>query len=233
MIVDTSTATPKIQGMFGTIAKNYDFTNTILSMGVHHLWKRALVRNLPQIENGIALDLCTGTGDLLPLLKRKFAKVYGADFCLPMLKVAIGKLKSSKLSAQLIGADAARLPFCENQFDSITVAFGVRNFENLRACLKETRRILKRDGTLAILEFGQPCNPIFNRIYQLYSKYLMPIIGGLLTGNRTAYEYLPQTAAKFPCGLAFESVLRECGFSPIKTLSCFGGIAYIYVAKLH
>lgn len=229
-MVDTSTAAPKIQGMFGTIAERYDLANSVLSFGIHHLWKQRLIDELPSIPNACALDLCTGTADLVPLLRTKFSKVVGADFCVPMLRAGHNKINQTDGTSILVGADAYRLPFSDASFDVVTVAFGVRNFENLVGCLKEIRRVLKPNGRLAILEFGQPRNVLFAKVYQFYSKYIMPVLGGVLTGNMTAYQYLPESAAKFPCDQKFAALLQQNGYRVNQVSACFNGIAYIYQA---
>ncbi len=215
--------------MFGSIASRYDLANSVMSFGTHYLWKRALVSALKEGRGERALDLCTGTGDLLPLLKKKFSFVVGADFCFPMMRE--GKGKSHLTSFPFVQADALQLPIKDNCFDALTVSFGVRNFENTLQGLKECHRVLSPKGTLAVLEFGQPSHKLWGALYAFYSKHLMPAIGGLLTGNRHAYTYLPETSANFPCGENFEALLKEAGFEVESTKSLFGGIAFIYVAK--
>jgi demethylmenaquinone methyltransferase/2-methoxy-6-polyprenyl-1,4-benzoquinol methylase len=129
----------------------------------------------------------------------------------------------------LVQGDALRLPFADKSFDVATVSFGVRNFEDLAAGLKEIRRVLHPEGRLVVLEFGQP-GGLWGFLYQLYSKFFMPIIGGVLTGNFHAYRYLPKTAEEFPCGDKFSSILNTCGYSVSVVRSLSGGIAYLYVA---
>lgn len=217
----------QVSAMFGSIAPKYDITNSVLSLGIHWLWKQRLVNLVP--EGGRVLDLCTGTGDLLPLLAKRSSEVVGADFCLPMLQRARDRGFTSD-QVQLVQTDALSLAFENASFDSVTIAFGVRNFQDLRAGLKEAYRVLAPQGTLLILEFGQPTVPVWKELYGFYSRFLMPTIGGLLTGNRAAYEYLPRTAASFPCGAKFVDILEECGFSSDQIISLSGGIAYIYHA---
>ena len=219
----------QVQRMFGTIAARYDVTNTVLSFGIHHLWKRLVVSSLTIPPDSTVLDLCTGTGDLLPLLRARFKRVIGADFCFPMLKV--GRERPGHDRYPVLQGDALRLPFSGGMMDGITVAFGVRNLESLAAGLSEMRRVLKPGGLLAVLEFGQPGGALFGPIYRMYSKHLMPIIGGLLTGNRDAYRYLPETARAFPCGKAFEEQLRSAGYEPLRTKRLSFGIAFLYLAR--
>ena len=216
-----------VQRMFGDIAVRYDLTNTVLSCGIHHLWKRLVALRVPS-GHGPVLDLCTGTGDLLPLLERRCSQVIGGDFCFPMLERGRAR---GLFAAPLVQCDALRLPFAAETFGAITVAFGVRNLEDLGRGLAEMRRVLKPGGRLVVLEFGQPSWAPFRAVYDWYSRRLMPLIGGFLTGNRAAYSYLPETAKHFPCGSAFEARLRESGLVPIETTPLTGGIAYMYVAE--
>lgn len=218
-----------VQRMFAEIAPRYDMANTVLSFGIHHLWRKALINMLPEASNKKVLDLCTGTGDLLPLLNKRFGNAVGADFCLPMLEQANEKKLSARFD--LIQADALNLPFAESSFDIVSVAFGVRNFENLEKGLSEVYRVLKPGGSALILEFGQPKNRLFSALYNFYSKHFMPLLGGLISGNRTAYEYLPETAAAFPCRENFEAVLRKAGFTSTKYKTLTFGIAYAYCAE--
>jgi demethylmenaquinone methyltransferase/2-methoxy-6-polyprenyl-1,4-benzoquinol methylase len=225
----SSSSTPRVVGsevqrMFGSIAARYDLTNSVLSLGIHHLWKHLVVRRVPR-GAGPVLDLCTGTGDLLPLLERRTTGVVGGDFCLPMLERGRERGRSD---APLVQCDALNLPFPDRTFTAVTVAFGVRNLEDVRRGLKEIRRVLTPGGKLVILEFGQPTWAPFRAVYNWYSRVLMPWIGGLLTGNRSAYTYLPETAKAFPSGGDFEVILREAGFSATRYDPLSGGIAYIY-----
>ena len=217
----------EVQEMFGSIAPRYDITNTVLSGGIHHLWKNLVARSVPHCDRG--LDLCTGTGDLLPKLSSKWKSVVGADFCYPMLKVANDR-GFNKDNFTLYQADALSLPFRDKSFGAVTVAFGIRNLENLEKGLAEIHRVLTKNGTLVILEFGQPSNAAWGSVYNTYSKYVMPIIGSVLTGNRSAYEYLPETAKEFPSGNKFKEILEKVGYTSVKVKSLTGGIAYLYTA---
>lgn len=219
---------PAVHKMFSSIAARYDIVNSVLSFGIHHYWKRVLVNSVPADTNSNVLDLCTGTGDLLPLLERRFGRITGADFCEPMLEKSREKYGSR---FELVRADAMSLSFANESYDIVSIAFGVRNFEDLQKGLAEIYRVLKKGGSLLILEFGQPRNPIFGAFYKFYSRFIMPLIGGLISGNRQAYEYLPETAGRFPCGGEFVKILeqadfRQCSFRPLT-----GGIAYCYTAK--
>ena len=216
--------------MFDAIAPTYDLLNGVLSGGVHRMWERALVSYLPTLPSGRCLDLCTGTGALVPRLAKKFERVVGADISPQMLEVARSRFACLS-DVEWVEADAQRLPFEDSSFNCLTVSYGVRNVPNLEQGLSEMRRVLKPGGTIAILEFGTPGNRIWKKLFSLYSNHVIPFIGGLLSGQRGAYEYLPTTAAAFPCGEQFEALLIKAGFEPCVTRRLMGGVAYIYVAQ--
>ncbi len=220
----------EVRSMFGSIAPTYDLVNTVLSGGVHFIWRRLLAAGITKAtpsEQKMALDLCSGTGALISLLQKRGLRVVATDFCSPMLV----RSKENHPAVYHIQGDALSLSFPDNSFDHVTVAFGVRNFENLDTGLLEIKRVLKNGGSLHILEFGQPKGLFFGPLFAFYSKRIMPFIGGMLSGNRHAYEYLPKTSATFPCGDAFLRKLAENGYTQAssKPLTC--GIAYIYRAK--
>lgn len=224
-----------VHDMFAAIAARYDVTNDVLSFGIHRLWRKTAVR-FANIHTGQSvLDLCCGTGDFCTCIAEAVGptgKVVGLDFVQPMLTIAEDKLQSntSRTRAPItyIHGDAMDLPFPEHSFDVITVSFGIRNVDDISQVFNEVSRVLKPGGTFVVLEFGQPTIPGFRQIYALYSKYLMPHIGGLLTGNRAAYEYLPETSAAFPAGKAFTALLKRDSFDQVAYRPLFGGIAYLY-----
>lgn len=219
----------QVKNMFASIAARYDVANSVLSLGMHHLWKRSFIKNIPYENPSRVMDLATGTGDLVPILAKRFKseteelEVIGVDFCEPMLERA----KERFTNYEFVVGDAMNLGFVDNQFDVVTVSFGVRNFENLEHGLTEIFRVLKPKGVIAILEFGQP-RGLFGILYRFYSKFIMPIIGGLLTGNKIAYTYLPQTAAEFPCGDQFVTLMNSIGFQNVICRPYTFGIAYSY-----
>ncbi len=210
-----------VQSMFGRIARRYDFANNVLSGGIHLVWRHGLVRAVP--STATVLDVATGTGGVLALLLHRCRVAVGVDFCLPMLEVG-----AARGVHNLVCGDGLRLPFADSTFDAVTVAFGVRNFEDPLAGLRELHRVLKPGGTVHVLEFGQPRNSLFARVYDSYSRWILPWVGSLVTGDRAAYEYLPETSRLFPCDGAFCELLRQAGFVQPESRPLTGGIAYRY-----
>ena len=239
-------AASRVAPMFGSIARRYDVANFVLSAGIYLWWRWVLFRMLDrcyQNGGGAALDVCTGTGHLLSGLQKRFRRVVGIDFCKAMLDRARlsfpqvqhlqpqGLLDWSREGVTLLQADALALPFQDRMFDVVTVAYGVRNLENREKGLQEMFRVLKQDGRLFVLEFGQPRYRLFARCYRWYARTILPALGGWLTGNRQAYSYLEDTSGKFPCGEQFCAELRAVGFSEIRSFALTGGIAYLYTAS--
>jgi demethylmenaquinone methyltransferase/2-methoxy-6-polyprenyl-1,4-benzoquinol methylase len=226
---DHPESTAKVRSMFDAIAPRYDFTNTVLSLGLHKVWERRLVESLPECRNGRCLDLCTGTGALAPRLAQRYRHVVGVDISPEMLAVARKRWSPIK-NIEWLEGDAQRLSFGECEFDAVTVAYGVRNWPDVPAGLAEVYRVLRPECKVAILEFGQPHNMLWKRCFGLYSRWMIPTIGAVLSGNRAPYEYLPRTSAVFPCGQEFVTLLESLGFSQVRHVPLMGGIAYIYVA---
>jgi demethylmenaquinone methyltransferase/2-methoxy-6-polyprenyl-1,4-benzoquinol methylase len=213
----------EVQRMFGRIASRYDLTNSVLSGGLHLSWRYRLVRSVP--TTATVLDVCTGTGGVLAHLQQRCRLAVGVDFCAPMLEVGV-----RNGTPNLIQGDALRLPFADGQFDAVTVAFGVRNLENLSQGLRELFRVLKPGGAVHVLEFGQPTLPLWGSLFHFYSAHVMPRIGGLLTGDRAAYTYLPETSRSFPCRVEFCRLLEAAEFKNTRFETLAGGIAYLYHA---
>jgi demethylmenaquinone methyltransferase/2-methoxy-6-polyprenyl-1,4-benzoquinol methylase len=232
-----------IQEMFQSVAWRYDLANDVLSFGTHHFWKRLAVKKTDIKAGYHALDLCTGTGDIAFLLAKAAApngKITAIDFSSRMLDLAkkkyaqlMAKQRFSKRIAPIdfILGDVCEIPLPDNSVDVVTIGFGIRNVDDPIRCLNEVKRVLKPEGKLVVLEFGQPKLAGFSSVYQFYSKFIMPSIGGFITGNREAYQYLPRTSAQFPAGERFMSLLQQAGLSAQKSISLFAGIAYIYLAQ--
>ena len=178
-----------------------------------------------------ALDICCGTGDFSTAIKEQSnyaSKIVGLDFVFPMLSVA--KTKQPFIDAGILTrGDALNLPFKDQAFDLCTIGFGIRNVDSVEQSLREMKRVLRSGGKVLILEFGQPYIKPFALIYNWYSKYIMPYLGGFITGNKSAYEYLPETSASFPCGQEFMNLLEKEGYRNTKYNAYFLGIAYAYV----
>lgn len=229
-----------VHAMFSKIAYRYDLLNDVLSFGVHRLWRKEALRfaKLNDVKN--TLDLCCGTGDFAFEISKKLRGVaaeqdlsIGVDFVKEM--VSLAKLKADKSpefsETKFLNGDAMALPFRDNSFDLLTIAFGIRNVDDTGLALIEAKRVLAPGGKLIVLEFGQPYLPVFSQIYNFYSTYLMPKIGALLAGAKEAYRYLPETAAAYPCAGGFTKFMEEAAFQDIRFKALFFGVAYIYVGS--
>jgi len=218
--------------MFGRVAHRYDFANHLLSFGIDRLWRRRvvkLVRPVLHREGALVLDLCCGTGDLMLALGRNRGHaVMGSDFCHPMLKAASRKDRQ----APLIEADGLLLPFSNGSLDLITIAFGFRNFANYEAGLIEMRRVLRPNGLLAILEFSQPPNNFLRTVYEWYSGCVLPKIGGIVSGSRDAYEYLPSSVRKFPGAEELARMMEAAGFAPVTFQRLTFGVVAIHLGHI-
>jgi demethylmenaquinone methyltransferase/2-methoxy-6-polyprenyl-1,4-benzoquinol methylase len=220
-----------IQSMFGSIAPYYDLANTVLSAGIHALWKRTLVKTSTAPTRARILDCATGTGDLAFLFEKKVpgAQVTGCDFCEPMLEKAREKASKRGSQVHFQWADATDLPFDTGIFDVASISFGIRNVSRPQQALQELGRVVKPGGKVLVLEFGQPESRLMNHLFRFYSQHLLPRIGGWLSGERQAYQYLQESSAQFPCGPEFLKLADQTGLFEKTTYRTFqGGIAYLY-----
>jgi len=221
----------EVRDMFASIARRYDTANEVLSLGIHKGWRRAAVAISGAKPGMRVLDCATGTGDLALEFKRAVGasgEVIGTDFCAEMLEAAPGKAARAGLDVKFAVADALALPYVDGEFDVASIAFGIRNVDDPVRCLREMARVLKPGGSVVVLEFGQP-RGAFGALFRAYSRGVMPVVGGLLTGNRAAYEYLPKTAASFPAGDRFLALMREAGvFIATEAHPLTFGTAYVY-----
>jgi len=201
--------------MFSEIAPRYDLLNRVLSAGVDRSWRVAAVQAALAKNPKRILDLATGTGDIALLLKKAApqAEVMGADFALPMLEIAQQKAQKAGLAIQFSEADALKLPFPENYFDAVTIAFGFRNFADYPEALRQLYRVIAPGGRLCILDFPPPPKGGLGTLYRFYFTKMLPLVGGLVSGNRAAYEYLPQSVARFPQPEALCTLMSLAGFS--------------------
>ncbi len=221
-----------VREMFSGIAPKYDFLNHFLSLNIDKRWRKLVARKLEGIlrnPDALVLDVACGTGDLaFELQNSGEAKVFGTDFCRPMLTVASEKNIKNNFAIPFLEADGMNLSFADSTFDAVTVAFGLRNFSNWQNGLRELSRVLKKNGKLAILEFSTPILPGFREAFQFYFSNILPRIGGAVSGSRGAYEYLPDSVSKFPDQKNLARLMRETGFSDVEYKNLTGGIAAIH-----
>jgi demethylmenaquinone methyltransferase/2-methoxy-6-polyprenyl-1,4-benzoquinol methylase len=221
-----------VRGMFARVARRYDLANHVLSFNIDRLWRARTVRRVRHIlerPGARVLDICCGTGDLtLALARQSRASVLGSDFCHPMLLAARGK----GVRAGLFEADALRLPLRDASLDLVTVAFGFRNLANYRAGLLEMRRVLGPAGMAAILEFSEPPNASFAALYHFYSRRILPLIGGALSGSRKAYTYLPESVRKFPSAEELAEEMRRAGFAEVRYERFTGGVVALHLGVI-
>ncbi len=223
----------QIRNMFNNIAPKYDFLNHFLSMGIDKIWRRRAINLLKGIQSPEILDIATGTGDLaIASMRLNPKRVVGLDLSPEMLKVGEVKIKKKKLDAiiSMVEGDSENLPFKDGEFDAAMVAFGVRNFENLQKGLVEINRVLKDGGKFVVLEFSNPSAFPFKQIFKLYSTKILPWWGGLLSNDKAAYTYLPESVAAFPEGKAFVTELESAGFTSDRVWKQTFGVATIYFA---
>lgn len=233
---DGGTKKNQVAKMFDGISHRYDLLNRLLSAGIDIRWRKEGLRMLGKhVQPRYVLDVATGTADLALALAHRWpdATVVGVDISEGMLAIGRRKIQASGLGArlELRTGDAENLPFESSTMDAVTVAFGVRNFENLDKGLEELTRVLRSGGVLMVLEFSQPKSWVVRRAMNFYSRTLMPTLGGWLSKDRAAYTYLPESVAVFPQGAAFEKYLKESGLDILETKRLSMGIASIYLAK--
>jgi demethylmenaquinone methyltransferase/2-methoxy-6-polyprenyl-1,4-benzoquinol methylase len=219
-----------VRGMFGRIAPRYDLLNHLLSMNIDRYWRSRTVSSVAEIlalPGARVLDVCCGTGDLTFALQSRLrsANIFGSDFCHPMLEMAKGKATHAKL----FEADALQLPVADASLDLVSTAFGFRNLTNYHSGLLELRRILKPGGTLVILEFSTPPNPLLASAYGFYSRAVLPAIGGMLSGSKDAYTYLPESVRKFPDADGLADQMRDAGFVNVRFERLTFGIVALHL----
>lgn len=222
--------------MFDRIAFRYDLMNRLLSFGIDTIWRKRMLKVLYKRQPKRILDVATGTADVaIQLAALKPDKITGIDISAEMLHVGQLKLKEKKLDTliSLQQADAENLPFTDNKFDAITVAFGVRNFEDLEKGLKELHRVLKKDGMLVVLEFSKPRITPFRQMFHFYFTYICPLLGEWITHDKMAYTYLHRSVAVFPDGKDFTDLLQKNGFESAQCTPLTFGISSIYTGIKH
>lgn len=228
------TADPKkkqVADMFDNISGSYDFLNHFFSAGIDKRWRKKAIAILREDNPEQILDVATGTGDFaFEALKLNPKKITGIDISDGMLEIGRKKIRKRCMDDRMefINADSENLPFGNDEFDAVTVSFGVRNFEDLKAGLAEINRVLRPGGKAVILEFSKPKGFPLKQIYFTYFKYVMPLLGKVISKDKSAYEYLPKSVLAFPEGKDFEDIMREVGFEKTKRKKLTGGIASIY-----
>lgn len=224
----------QVTKMFDNISNEYDNLNRVISFGIDVKWRNKVLKIVDRKNPESILDIATGTGDLAIIMAKTNAqRIIGLDISNGMLEVGRQKILNKALDdrIQMILGDSENLPFEDNSFDAITVAFGIRNFENLEIGLKEIFRVLKPNGVFVILETSVPTKTPFKQGYYLYTKYLLPVIGKVFSKDKSAYSYLSESASKFPFGEALNNILRQIGFIEVKDHPQTFGAATIYTSS--
>lgn len=222
----------RVRSMFAGIANRYDLLNHLLSGNIDKRWRRLVARRLQTAmacDGARVLDVACGTGDLaLTLSNKSDARIVAIDFCRPMLTIAARKARGTAKVSFLEG-DALSLPFADESFDATAIAFGLRNLASVEDGLRELRRVLKPGAQVAVLEFSKPLVPGFRELFQFYFTRVLPLIGGLLSGSRGAYEYLPDSVSRFPDQKRLAEMMRQVGFEKVSYENLTGGIAALHI----
>ncbi len=225
----------EVRRMFASISNRYDLLNSVLSMRMHHSWRKKTVLESGVEEGMSVLDCATGTGDLAIAFKKAVGpagSVTGTDFCPEMLESAPEKSRKTGLKITWEIADVMDLPYEDDRFDISSIAFGIRNVDDPVIALSEMARVVKSGGKVVVLEFGQP-RRILKYPFRWHSKYVIPLLGGWISGNRRAYRYLPETSTAFPADEAFIKMMKEAGtFQTFQSIPLMQGIAYIYTGTV-
>lgn len=234
---DENEAAAHVREMFGRIAPRYDLLNHLLSLDIDKIWRRRVARLVrPTLRNPAArvLDLCCGTGDLALAFRAEApggAEIIGSDFVPEMLVRARAKAEALKAVVTFVEADALALPFGDDRFDLVSCSFGFRNLANYERGLREIRRVLKPGGVAAILEFAEPRGKLFGGLYRFYFRRVLPRLGALISGNGSAYTYLPNSVSKFPSPEALQTLFERCGYAEVRFVRWTGGIVTLHTAK--
>ncbi len=224
----------QVAQMFDAIAGNYDGLNRVISFGIDVSWRKKVLQLVADKNPNTILDIATGTGDLAILMTNTSSEeIIGLDISAGMLEIGKQKIKEKKLDTkiQMVLGDSENIPYPDNYFDAITVAFGVRNFENLEKGLTEILRVLKPNGIFVILETSVPTKFPYKQGYAFHTRFILPIIGKLFSKDKVAYKYLSDSANIFPFGEALNNILRKIGFIDVKHLPQTFGVATIYHAS--
>jgi demethylmenaquinone methyltransferase/2-methoxy-6-polyprenyl-1,4-benzoquinol methylase len=220
--------------MFDAIAPRYDLLNHVLSAGLDKRWRERAVDALQLPPHAAVLDLCTGTADLAIAIARRSetSRIVGVDFAGAMLRLGLAKIRDQRLdrSIRLVRGDAAQIPIADASCDAATIAFGIRNVAEPERALDELHRVLRAGGRLSILEFGQPRIPGIRTLYAWYFRYVLPLVGRLISKHQSAYSYLPASVGTFPPPPEFVRLLESRGFASVRSVPLSFGIVYLYTA---
>jgi len=220
-----------VRDMFSRIARRYDAANTVMTGGLDERWRRLAVRMLSAPRDARLLDLCCGTGSLTRNAARATpgGQVVGVDFCAAMLEVA--RARRGPANIAYVEADVLALPFDDAEFDGATMGFSMRNVVDIAACFREIARVLKPGARFINLEVGKPPNALWRRMFEFYFYGLVPIVGGIVGGDRAAYRYLPQSLVNFPDAQALAGLFSANGFDRVRCVRLAGGIATLHVGE--
>ncbi|MBI3651320.1 MAG: bifunctional demethylmenaquinone methyltransferase/2-methoxy-6-polyprenyl-1,4-benzoquinol methylase UbiE [Acidobacteria bacterium] len=221
----------QVREMFSQIAPRYDFLNHALSLNIDKRWRRFVLQKVKEVlakPNARALDLCCGTADLSIELGA-VAPTIGMDFCHPMLRLGLEKVRAAQVPVNLAEGDALHVPLADESFEVVTMGFGLRNLESIEGGLAEIYRLLKPGGRAAILEFSHPQIPIFKHLFRWYFMKLLPRIGNAISGSNFAYQYLPDSVQQFPDQQSLENLMSRIGFSHVEYYNLFGGVAALHL----
>ena len=235
-VVDLSKSPGKISAMFDAIAPRYDFLNHVLSAGIDRRWRTRAIRSLRLTGSEVVLDVCTGTADLAIAARTatpRAARVVAVDFAGAMLEIGRDKVARAGLAHEVmfVRGDATRIPVTDSSMDAVTVAFGIRNVEDVPAACREMRRVLRRGGRLAILEFAIPTMPVIRTAYLTYFRHILPAIGRLVSRHSAAYGYLPDSVGAFATPTQLMSTLQASGFVDVAAVRMTCGIVFLYTAR--
>jgi demethylmenaquinone methyltransferase/2-methoxy-6-polyprenyl-1,4-benzoquinol methylase len=233
--IRTLDKTDRVLQHFNSVARHYDFMNTLLSFGIHYAWKRTAVRMLNLAPGDRVLDVCGGTGDLALLAAQKVGpqgRVIIYDINRAMIQAGLHKTTHNEIGTRLrhVQGNAENISFPDRHFEAVMVGFGIRNVTRMQKGFAEMYRVLKPGGKMMCLEFSKPTWPVFRWLYDFYSFHIMPLLGELIVGSRTAYTHLPESIRMFPLPAELSDLLKTIGFSQVTYRSLTNGIAVIHLA---